>query len=154
MEAPEGDAARSTPSESYNEVMRCIGELSVARAASSPPQTTENGLGAAVNANACFVTAFKEEWCEADEVYELGPSRTVNGTAPEVLAALVNHELELATFALVGWKEACEARLWRQISSLGSSRSRRPSARTLAPTTPRRVRPCLSWSSPRRCAPR
>ena len=71
MEAPEGDPARSTPSEKHIEVMRCIGELCVARAASSPPQTTENGPGAAVNANAVFVVAFRE-WCEAVDVTKLG----------------------------------------------------------------------------------
>jgi hypothetical protein len=60
MEAPEGHPVRSTPSGKLLDVRRCIGELDVARAASSPAQTTENGPGAAVNANAGFVTRFWE----------------------------------------------------------------------------------------------
>jgi hypothetical protein len=82
MVAPEGDPARSTPSEKHIEVMRCIDDLCVARAASSPPQTTENGPGAAVNANAVLVAAFRE-WCEGADVTELGDVMNLKRSEPE-----------------------------------------------------------------------
>jgi hypothetical protein len=89
MEAPEGDPVRFTPSGKLLDVCRYIGEFDVARAASSPAQTTENGPGAA---NAGFVTRFRE-WFEAadgtvvdlGDVINLQPQAELGGPTFDVL---------------------------------------------------------------------
>ena len=92
MEAPEGDPGRSTPSGKLLDVWRCIGELGVTGAASSPAQTTENGPGAAVNANAGFGTRFREWYKAADRtIVDLGdvinpePEAELGGATFDVL---------------------------------------------------------------------
>jgi hypothetical protein len=92
MEAPEGDPGRSTPSGKLLDVWRCIGELGVTGAASSPAQTTENGPGAAVNANAGFVKRLREWYEAADstvvdlgDVINLQPQAELGGATFDVL---------------------------------------------------------------------
>ena len=92
MEAPEGDPVGPTPSGKILDVCRCIGELGVIGAARSPAQTTENGPGATVNANAGFGTRFRE-WYEAADgtIVDLGdvinpePEAELGGATFDVL---------------------------------------------------------------------
>ena len=93
MEAPKGAPVGSTPSEKLLDVWRFVGELGVARAASSPEKTTENGpCSLSLNANYGFVTRLRE-WYEAsdgtidniDDVINLEPDAELGGATFDVL---------------------------------------------------------------------